>query len=574
MGRRWVVLVALVLAACAIAIARAASSSDPNAVGPNTGIQPNGRRLAPPGKLTPIGNHPGGGALTANSHFLWTLSAGRGKNDIRIVRVQPEVKVTCKKKRVHGHKVRKCRKVLKGKVGAVVQIIPMPGVDGGIAMAADGRTAYVSGNKDSDHKDEQVAANVPGKEGDVIHVFHYDRSTGIAQRAGIIPVPPPSGSPTPQNFPPTNTKKLSWPRDLAVTPNGRTLLAALNLADRAAIVDTVTKTVQYVQTGSYPYGAAITRDGKGLVSNESNGTVSVIDLGTGTKIKDIQVGNHLSHPEGIAVDPKEDRAYVAVASEDKVVEIDTKALAVKHDLLLQRPQGVGTEPTQVSVSRDGCYLTSADSGEDAVAVYRLRSGCPPYKKAKKRKRHSSGSVRGKALTSAAAPHVTTALPEPQLLARVPTAAYPVMASVVQGAKSIAWISAKGLGVGPNPNGPNPLSTNDSDNNINSFQYLPSIVDGAAGVLPFPTPKQFGQYNAQALAQVRPANGEQPPPGTPITAPGPGQKIQHVFYIVRENRTYDQVLGDDPRGNGDPHLELFPSNLTPNAHALAKRFPLL
>jgi len=142
MGRRWVVLVALVLAACAIAIARAASSSDPNAVGPNTGIQPNGRRLAPPGKLTPIGNHPGGGALTANSHFLWTLSAGRGKNDIRIVRVQPEVKVTCKKKRVHGHKVRKCRKVLKGKVGAVVQIIPMPGVDGGIAMAADGRTAY------------------------------------------------------------------------------------------------------------------------------------------------------------------------------------------------------------------------------------------------------------------------------------------------------------------------------------------------------------------------------------------------------------------------------------------------
>ena len=63
-----------------------------------------------------------------------------------------------------------------------------------------------------------------------------------------------------------------------------------------------------MKTGRYPYGAAITRDGKlGLVSNETDGTVSVIDLASGDEVKDITVGPHLSHPEGIAIDPKRPR---------------------------------------------------------------------------------------------------------------------------------------------------------------------------------------------------------------------------------------------------------------------------
>src|SRR5207244_6551188 len=134
-----------------------------------------------------------------------------------------------------------------------------------------------------------------------------------------IPVPPPSGAPAPagfptvgsgaviplpQSFPPTETKPISWPRDLAVSPNGKTLVAALNLADRAAIVDLASKRVSYVPVGSYPYGAAITRDGKdALISNEADGTVSVIDLSSGQKVADVTVGGHLSHPEGIAIDP-------------------------------------------------------------------------------------------------------------------------------------------------------------------------------------------------------------------------------------------------------------------------------
>jgi hypothetical protein len=76
---------------------------------------------------------------------------------------------------------------------------------------------------------------------------------------------------------------------------------------------------------------------------------------------------------------------------------------------------------------------------------------------------------------------------------------------------------------------------------------------------------------RASRQLRPSNAQAAPAGTPIRTGGP---IQHVFYIVRENRTYDQIMGDDSRGNGDPKLTLFGQNITPNAHALAKRFPLL
>ena len=126
-------------------------------------------------------------------------------------------------------------------------------------------------------------------------------------------------------------------------------------------------------------------------------------------------------------------------------------------------------------------------------------------------------------------------------------------------------------MGPNLNGPNPLSPNDSDNNINTFLYLPSIVSGQAGSAAFPTDAEIRKLNSKANAQIKPVQPQSPPAGTPLT---PGGPIKHVFYIVRENRTYDQVFGDDPRGNGDPNLAIFGRNLTPNAHNLAQRFPLL
>src|SRR5439155_6908154 len=130
--------VATATAATAIALA-ADNGASTGVIGPKNHIQPSGRKLAPTGKLTVVGNHPGGGALTPNGRFLWVLDAGRGHNDIRIVDAAPAT--ACRP----GKKGAKCRKRAPKRLGKVIQTIPMPGVSGGMAMAPDGRTAYVSG---------------------------------------------------------------------------------------------------------------------------------------------------------------------------------------------------------------------------------------------------------------------------------------------------------------------------------------------------------------------------------------------------------------------------------------------
>ncbi len=548
--RRVKLAASLAAGTAALAVAATAfAATAPNDVGPSTLIQPSGRQLSPYGRLGILGNHPGGAALTRSGRFLWALDAGRGVNDIRIVDVAPEL--GCRTK---GKRLKRCQKRQRRKPQRLIQTIPMPGVSGGIAMARDGKTAYVSGVADSPHLDEQVSPGTPGRKGDVIHVFTYSRRSGQARRAGVIPVPPPPNTPGPQNFPPTNLTPLSWPRDIAVSPNGRTLVVALNLADSAAIIDTRTRSVSYVKTGSYPYGAAITRDGRtALVSNEADGTVSVIDLATKRKISDIQVGAHLSHPEGIATAPNSTLAYVAVAAEDDVAVIDTAKRTVVRKLSLANKAGNGTQPVAVSVTRDGCRLLTSESGVDAIAVNALRRGCDV-----KRARRHHGRKRKAAKRFS-------------LVGRVPTAAYPVFAAATPHREKLVWVAAKGVGTGPNPHGPNPLSPLDSDDQINSFQYLPSIVRGMEGNGRFPTDRELKKMTRVANAEVKPLGAEAAPAGTPLRPNGP---IKHVFYIVRENRTYDQVLGDDPRGAGDPNLTLFGNDLTPNAHALARRFPLL
>ncbi len=507
-------------------IAWSATGGSSNVVGPKTRIQPTGRKLDPVGKLTKLGNFPTGGALTPDGRFLWTLSTGRGINDIRIVAATGR----------HA--------------GGVVQRIRMPGLSGGIAIARDGRRAYVSGIANSPFTDQSAPSTIPGGQGDVIAAFKVNPKSGQAKRKGVIPVPPPAGSPPYQTFPPQKTDTVSWPRDLAVSPNGKTLLAALNLADRAAIIDPRTKRVRYVRVGHYPYGAAITSDGRyGLVTGETQGIVSVIDLASARKVKTIQVGAHLSHPEGMAVDTKKPLAFVAIANDDQIGVIDTKHLTLKRTLSVARPKGAGTTPSQVTVTRDGCDLLSADSGEDAVAVFALSRShrCDPSHKGKRRAKRF------------------------QLVGRLPVGSYPTVATARSADRRLAWISARGLGVGPNLNGPNPNSPNDSDDFINSFQYLPSIVRGSSGIRRFPSDSKIRHLTPRADRQIHPLNRQRAPANTPI---GPNGPIKHVFFIVKENRTYDQVLGDDPRGDGEKHLTLFGKRITPNTHALVRRFPLL
>jgi DNA-binding beta-propeller fold protein YncE len=464
----------------------------------------NGRHLMPPGRLVTLGQFPTGGAMTPDGRFYWTVSTGRALNDVRIVSVAAK----------HPH---------------VVQVLPVPGASGGIAVDPTKPLVYVSGLPDSSNTDEK-RPGVPGGQGDVIHVFRYDKRRGRAREVGTIPVPPPASAQPPENFPPKTSGRQSWPDRLAISSDGHTLLVPLNLADAAAVVNTSSKAVQYVSTGAFPYGAAILPGNKlGLVSNEGPGTVSVVDLSAASKVKDIQVAANVSHPEAIAVDARRHRAYVAVANEDQVAVIDTSSLSLEKSVSTELPQGPGASPTALAVSADGKRLFVALSAADQLAVY--------------------------------------ALPTFRLLGRVPTASYP--ADVQASRRRLLWIAAKGFGSGANPNGPNPFST--SDNNLLQHPGSAVLTNGRAGILPYPSLRQLSNDGRVAQRQLQPANYEFAPPQTPLR---PGGPIKHVFYIVRENRTYDQVLGDDPRGDADPQLTLFGQKITPNFHALVHRFPLL
>jgi DNA-binding beta-propeller fold protein YncE len=497
----------LACAAAAVAVAATGTLH----VGPDDKVTANLRHLDPYGRLTKVGNFPGGSALTPDGRFYWTISAGYGQNGVQIVSVD---------------------------TGDVVQTITLPGASGGVAIDGTNHKAYVSGEPNPDVGEYKAPDGTPGTGGDVVHVFSYSADSGHATEDGVIPVPPPSTAPPVDSFPPTvPPKQQSWPERLAISPDGGTLLVALGLADNAAVINTATKAVHYVATGSHPFGAAILPDGKtGLVSNRGGlgpSTVSVIDLASATKVKDIAIGPHLSHPEAITLDPTRPRAYVPLANADAVGVIDTQSLQLAKELSVAIPQCAGSAPLSATVTPDGGRLLVAQSAADEISVYAIKKGLPD-----------------------------------NLVGRIPTADYPTDVSITSGSHpTLLWTAAKGFGLGPNA-GP-PITSQYFD--IPPSLTTKGLVTGYAGIAAMPNNKQLGPLTQRATAQLNPINAQPPPANTPLRPNGP---IKHVFYIVKENRTYDQILGDVASGDGDPNYAIFGNQVTPNAHALVNRFPLL
>lgn len=541
MFRRFAPTLAAYLVVGIIGLALAGCSPEPtqsSTPAPDSGVLINGRKLNPQGAQVDLGNFPTGGAVTDDGRFLWTVSTGFDINDIRIVDTAAK---------------------------RVIQTVQVPSASGGIALDSAHRLAYVSGITLS--RWQPSLKGLPGAEGNCILVYSWAQDTGKASFVRVIPVPSPAGSPSLQSFPPSPQRSnaptgttSSWPQKLAVSPDGSKLLVPLNLANCAAVVSLgASDTVDFVPTGSYPYGAAVVPDGRlGLVSNEASGTLSVIDMAAGKKLRDITVGPPLSHPQGIAIDAKGERAYVAMSAMDQVVVVDIDDMAVERTISVGRSVGLGTMPVALSLSPDGSRLFVAESGTDSIAVVRL-------------------------------PGTT---PDPasdwKLVGNIPTAEDPqvVVTAAAQGDKKaqLLYVSARGLGVGPNLTGPNPVMAADplfwAFNPVapttdvfasSSMTYLPSLVMGRAGLMTLPSDAEIEKVTPATLKQIEPVDAKAAPADTPVRANGP---IKHVFFIVRENRSYDQLLGDIGRGNSDPKLVVFGKNTTPNLHALVTRFPLL
>jgi phospholipase C len=164
---------------------------------------------------------------------------------------------------------------------------------------------------------------------------------------------------------------------------------------------------------------------------------------------------------------------------------------------------------------------------------------------------------------------------------IPVGWFPTSVRVSRDGKTLVVANGKGFSSAANPRGPFPGTTVPRD----LQEYIGGLMRGTVSLIDLPVEKkraeQFGAWSKtayacsplDAAASARGVNAR--PAGNPIPAKvGEPSPIKNVIYIVRENRTYDQVLGDLPEGNGDPRLCIFPERVTPNAHALAREFVLL
>ncbi len=528
----------MVLGLAAVAVGQSITSGE---IGPSLHLTANGHLLHPAGRLTTVGDFPTGSAVLPGGRFLWVVDCGHGKDDVKVVALARR---------------------------GVIQTLPLPGCYGGVAFAPDGRRAYVSGTPLGVSPTE---GPTKGDQGDVIHIFAVDRRTGKGVELTPLSLPATTGgSARTDSLPPVSGVGTAQPEGLAVSPNGRYLVVALNAADDAVVVNLRTNAQTVVPIGRYPEGVAFDRQGRAYVSNEYDGTLSVIDPKTARVTATIQglggrLGDLGSHPEGMVADPQRPALYVAVTNRDLVAVVDTRTRRVTHLISVARSQGLGTAPTNLAISPDDATLYSSDAGEDAVAAISLA----------KRPKAAQGTT-----SSGDIPN----LPAYRLIGRIPTAAYPdSVQTTPQG--QLVWVAGKGFGSGPNPTYYFGGAQTPYQTPPNTYgTYVLDLLIGRVGTLPIPTDRQVVADTAVANAQSKPYNSESRPKGSPIAAVTgqPSAEIKHVFYIVRENRTYDQVFGSDPRGDGDPKLELFDDNgvsgptggITPNAHALARQFPLL
>ncbi|HKP11774.1 MAG TPA: bifunctional YncE family protein/alkaline phosphatase family protein [Blastocatellia bacterium] len=325
-----------------------------------------------------------------------------------------------------------------------------------------------------------------------------------------------------------------FPAGLAMSRDGQQLYIAENIADMLAVVDVASKRiVQRLKTDHYPYAVAVSGDGNVYVSAWGGNSVSVFQTKAGqlAEAGKIVVGRH---PSALALNAQGTRLFVACASADRVTVVDTTKRRVIKELQDSPPAGPreGSTPDALALAPDGTRLFVAEADNNAVAVFDL---------------------------STATAGATTKHAKDALAGRIPVGWYPT--ALVASADSLWVLNGKGRGTKANPDRRKPGESSDGP----PTSYVLGQLDGTITELPLRPDAaglqrwtaRVGELNSWGRAQTRAAY----PP------------FKHVIYIIKENRTYDQMFGDVAGGDGDPSLLFFPRTVTPNHRALAERFGL-
>jgi len=326
---------------------------------------------------------------------------------------------------------------------------------------------------------------------------------------------------------------------LALSPDGRTLYAAHVYGESLAAVDVETgRVVARATLPAEAYGTLVSPDGRTVfVSVWGASRVALFEPVTLRPLGEIVVGEH---PNAMALSRDGARLFVACANTNAVWAVDLASRkAVEQVGVALRPDAPpGSTPNALAVSPDGATLLVANADNNTVAVVDVRR---------------PGESRATGF--------------------IPTGWYPTGVAFDASGENVLVLSGKGLAPAANPRGPQPVATSED------AQYIGGLLNGALSVLPRPDESALAAmtdrvYSLSATSSGGRVSPTVRPEGSPIPgALGAPSPIRYVFYVIRENRTYDQVLGDVPKGNGDPNLTLFGEAVTPNAHALASEFLL-
>ncbi len=393
---------------------------------------------------------------------------------------------------------------------SVIQSIPIGDSFVGVAFDSTGQKLYVGGGRDNE-----------------IKFLEREAAGGFRQTSTVaIPGSAPSG--------------------LALSGDGHWLYVALNRKHALAVIDTVTRAVTEVPVGSYPY-TVVLAGRKVYVSNwggrrptaadrtsgtfpvvldargiPSSGTVSVLDGASSKVLREIDVG---LHPSAMVVSPTSGRLYVACANSDSISVVDTGSDRVVGaiNVRLFRTAPLGSSPNALALSGDGKTLYVANGANNAVAIVNLDNPSSP--------------IQG----------------------FIPTGWYPTAVALGPDERQLCIASGYGFGsLAPTP----------ADRKGRSYRDRVGVVS----ILDIPDAAKLASFTRQVRLNnraeqtpTRPTDRRHPIP----MGPGKPSPIRYVFYVIKENRTYDQVFGDISRANGDPSLVQFGREVTPNQHALAR-----
>jgi hypothetical protein len=412
----------------------------------------------------------------------------------------------------------------------------------GLAFSLDGKHIFASMASLTDPLGKKK-----GSTGNGIAVYSFDDGRIAPER--FLPMAPRTKIPE-GKLRRAEYKEVTYPAGLSVAESGgeERLLVANNNSDEAVLLDTRDGKIVYrfdLSTmkripASLPYTTVMTKDGKrGFVSLWNASSVAELDLLKGRVVRIIPLRKPASplaggsHPTALLLNRDESRLYVALTDCDEIAMLDAGSGKVVSYLSTKLPgqKYGGSDPEYLALSPDEMMLFSANAISDSVAVFDLKNDGTS----------ASGNAAG----------------------FIPTEWYPTVVAAT--GKDLLIASAKGRGSGPNPK---PIGK--KDDGRTRYPYGPAMIHGSLARIPLAeVTANLSAYTKQVIdTNALRGNGDQVP------FAGGENKIHHVIYIIKENRTYDQVFGDLGGTNGDPSLTMYGEDITPNQHKLARQFGIL